>query len=235
MKCLRMVVLVGVVLALLAACAPAYPEPTATPTPALPAEFQPSFGCNARIIEQPFERGRMYWLGRSQDQRCATVPDFTPGAGEIWVLFYDGGNLSGRWARYVDDWDETTMPESDPELLPPDGLIQPVRGFGHVWRNKLTEAERELIGWATLSEWPIVTVYQYISEGYTDPDGEFVPVPGEHHFDDLGGNAVLIFEEPQTFRIVVVNPTPTPAPAATATPDPTALTETAAPTPSPTP
>ena len=42
------------------------------------------------------------------------------------------------------------MPDADPDIEPPDGLVQPVRGFGWVWRNG--SEVRERLGWATEPE-----------------------------------------------------------------------------------
>ncbi|HFD38973.1 MAG TPA: hypothetical protein ENJ31_03870, partial [Anaerolineae bacterium] len=79
---------------------------------------------------QPFERGLMFW--RADEQA-------------VYVLYE-----RGEWARYPDRWDESQPPE-DPSLTPPDGLQQPVRGFGKVWREQLGGPQAE-IGWALESE-----------------------------------------------------------------------------------
>jgi hypothetical protein len=82
---------------------------------------------------QPFERGTMIWLGTQ---------------GRIYVLYGDG-----MWESFADEWREG-QPDSDPSFVPPqEGLIQPVRGFGLVWRNNATLRER--IGWALGSEIPL--------------------------------------------------------------------------------
>jgi hypothetical protein len=58
---------------------------------------------------------------------------------------------------YADDWNEGD-PEDDPTLTPPDGLYQPVRGFGLVWR---TYSEvRDRLGWAVDQEVGFDTVIQ---------------------------------------------------------------------------
>ncbi len=79
---------------------------------------------------QPFERGSMFWR---QDVR------------DIDALYADGW-----WNRYDDTWDES-QPADDPSLTPPEGLLQPVRGFGKVWREQLDGPEAD-IGWALAPE-----------------------------------------------------------------------------------
>ena len=54
--------------------------------------------------------------------------------------------LNGPWVRYEDTWDDT-QPTDDPSLTPPEGLVQPMRGFGKVWREQLGGPQAQ-IGWA---------------------------------------------------------------------------------------
>ena len=75
---------------------------------------------------QPFERGLMFWRAD---------------LGDIDVLHVDGW-----WAGYDDTWDET-QPVDDPALVPPEGLLQPVRGFGKLWREQLGGPQAS-VGWA---------------------------------------------------------------------------------------
>lgn len=75
---------------------------------------------------QDFQHGYMLW---AEDE------------GMIYV-FYDGGG----WENYPDRWEEG-MAEQDPSFgPPPEGLIQPKRGFGLVWQEH--PAVRERLGWA---------------------------------------------------------------------------------------
>lgn len=92
---------------------------------------------------QPFERGQMFWRG---DEKA------------IYVL-----NADGTWARYVDTWD-ASQPAYDPSLAPPEGLWQPVRGFGVVWRDHLG-GPRASIGWAFAAEQPKELVVQRFAGG----------------------------------------------------------------------
>ena len=79
---------------------------------------------------QQFHNGQMIWR---EDQLW------------IYVLYNDG-----RWEGYADRWLEGD-PEDDPALIPPEGLQQPIRGFGRVWRENLGGAKAP-IGWAQEKE-----------------------------------------------------------------------------------
>ncbi len=85
---------------------------------------------------QAFERGRMVWVGSQ---------------GLIYVLYGDGG--SPAYNVFPDEW-QPGMAESDPSLSPPPGLIQPVRGFGRLWRGEgaAGPSVRERLGWALSPE-----------------------------------------------------------------------------------
>jgi hypothetical protein len=98
-------------------------------------------------VEQLFEHGRMIWL---ESQR------------KIYVLF-GGGQPAAPDAPpdgflvFDDTW-QPGEPESDPALVPPAGLNQPVRGFGKVWRN--WPHVRAGLGWALAPEQAFNGVYQ---------------------------------------------------------------------------
>jgi hypothetical protein len=123
--------------------------PTATPVPTpTPCGYQvdPRFEAGAAFLErlgcatqpavemagayQPFQRGRMFWRG---DEK------------QIYVVRRDG-----TWAAFQDTWAEG-QPSTDPALTPPEGLLQPIRGFGKVWREQLGGPDAQ-IGWATEHE-----------------------------------------------------------------------------------
>jgi hypothetical protein len=59
------------------------------------------------------------------------------------------GNPTDLYWHLSDTWQEG-QPENDPSLAPPDGLMQPIRGFGTAWRS--TPAVRDALGWATNNE-----------------------------------------------------------------------------------
>ena len=98
---------------------PASPTVTFTPAPtATPDVFPtPSIG-EIFVAEQGFERGRMFWLEP---------------VNQIWVITQeeDGRNA---WYVFQDTYDDDE-PESDTSLEPPTGLMQPIRGFGKLWRE----------------------------------------------------------------------------------------------------
>jgi hypothetical protein len=120
-------------------------SPSPSPTPC--AQALPDLGCplspqqSAPMARQPFQQGRMVWIGSA------------PGLAE-WervVIVLSGADTSrGVWRRFADTWQEG-QPESDPAIVPPESLRQPVRGFGKVWREQLGGPIAS-IGWATASE-----------------------------------------------------------------------------------
>ncbi len=85
-----------------------------------------------QAAEQAFERGTMLWVATEN---------------RIYVLYNDGQQYA--WDSYTDEWHEG-MPEIDPTLVPPDGLLQPRRGFGLVWREQ--PGVRDRLGWALRPE-----------------------------------------------------------------------------------
>jgi photosystem II stability/assembly factor-like uncharacterized protein len=98
-------------------------------------ERVPALGCPASepvetfLARQPFEDGLMIWR-----------KDTT----EIYVL-----TGVGRWQIFDDTWDES-QPQDDPTLTPPADRLQPVRGFGKIWREQ--GGPQAAIGWATAVE-----------------------------------------------------------------------------------
>lgn len=94
---------------------------------------------------QRFEHGVMIWLATSQ---------------EIFV-FCDSARSSATYLRVVDAWREG-MPDQDPDLVPPAGSYQPVRGFGLVWRTETLDGRslREELGWAIEPESGFETAIQ---------------------------------------------------------------------------
>jgi hypothetical protein len=153
---------------------PPTPVPTATPIPATPAPLsaEPPAGLfrprgplatsweadadlQARIgwaitedpapinmAQQVFATGMMLWR---EDIRS------------IYVLSDDG-----RWTLHPDTFVEGE-PESDPSLSPPAGYLQPIRGFGKVWRENADVRER--LGWARSREGSVVGMIQEFERG----------------------------------------------------------------------
>ncbi len=93
---------------------------------------------NSDLSLQQFENGYMLW---AQD------------SGLIVVLFGGGGyHYSG------DTW-QAGEPVSDPEIVPPAGLLQPEYGFGKLWRE--FEWIRNNLGWAVAPETRYYGSYQW--------------------------------------------------------------------------
>jgi hypothetical protein len=84
---------------------------------------------------QTFEHGTMLWTENDYGWYLER---------HIYVLYDDG-----TFDLFDDAWDDT-QPFDDPTLIPPDGLYQPVAGFGKVWREEA--GVRDRLGWATESE-----------------------------------------------------------------------------------
>jgi photosystem II stability/assembly factor-like uncharacterized protein len=121
-------------------------SPAPIPTPC--AQGLPDLGCPlspeqpVAMAHQPFQRGRMVWIGSGSGL----------GDWEKVVVVLNGAGTSGggTWQRFSDAWQEG-QPEADPALVPPEGLVQPVRGFGVAWREQLGGPQAS-IGWATAPE-----------------------------------------------------------------------------------
>lgn len=98
-----------------------------------PTSQQPNLPPQAWVVQtayQSFERGFMVWSSRLGwvEQRV------------IYVLFNDGS-----YRRFDDAWQEGVDPERGGES-PPEGLLEPARGFGKVWRDN--PEVRAGLGWA---------------------------------------------------------------------------------------
>ena len=102
-----------------------------TPAPAECPRFPAQM---AAAAVQQFEYGRMIWLANG---------DLSGGA-LIYVL-YD----NGMYDVFVDLWQNGDM-ELDDTLVVPAGFLQPVRGFGLVWRAQ--SGVRGALGWALAPE-----------------------------------------------------------------------------------
>jgi LysM repeat protein len=111
------------------------------------------------VAYQPFEHGFMIWR-----------PDLA--SQTIWIYLEDspGGHV------FIDEWDgETITFDEDP----PDGLVQPVRGFGKVWVEN--EWVRQSLGWGTADEvgyemelQQTQTAYNAYYHFHSLPDGRLV-------------------------------------------------------------
>ncbi|MBN1178239.1 MAG: hypothetical protein JXD18_03450 [Anaerolineae bacterium] len=126
------------------ACAYAWAAPLADNPPSTRCPSEAQVGAAA---QQPFENGFMVWFGPTN---------------AIYVFYnQDAVGLPNRYRVFPDAFVEGD-PESDPAIVPPAGLYQPVRGFGLLWR---TQPEvRDLLGWATAPEAGFDTWLQYYAE-----------------------------------------------------------------------
>lgn len=113
------------------------PAPIACPL------YEPTYTWAA---EQAFQNGRAIWLEEILGAGVVTE-------GVILVLYDDG-----RWQSYHDTW-TSAEPETDPEIVSPEGLYQPTRGFGKLWRE--SEGVREELGWALSAEQGFESAWQW--------------------------------------------------------------------------
>jgi serine/threonine-protein kinase len=130
---------------------------TTTLTISLDSIVTGSLGCpRAEAIEvdaarQPFEHGWLLWR-RDVNLIYGLEPD------QSWFF-------TGDTRRDGD-------PSDDPAIIPPNGLYQPVRGFGKVWREE--SGVRESLGWATAEEQGFTAIIQEFAGGtvWQDAEGE---------------------------------------------------------------
>ena len=111
------------------------PDPWLFPNP--PQDQCPIWTVRTLIVRQRFERGWLLWT--EADNNIYVLPD------------------GGTWTDCEDLWQEG-MPESDSSIVPPQGFLQPVRGFGLLWRQGEVYVSykegwvRDFLGWATEPE-----------------------------------------------------------------------------------
>jgi hypothetical protein len=115
---------------------------------------------------------------------------------QIWVLVVEGPG-HGAWTVYEDTFEEG-QPESDPSIVPPTPLLQPMRGFGKLWRDN--PEVRDELGWAETPEFGYVSNYEYHPGGEV-VDGEYVPGPGYHVLFSLYDEAFRFNEEDGTWQL----------------------------------
>lgn len=157
--------------------------PTATPTlTPTPDPFPETIIGSIYVAEQRFEGGWMFWLQPNT---------------QIWVLTENDGGKN-IWSVYEDTFVEGDA-ESDPQILPPEGRLQPIRGFGKLWREN--PEVRLATGWALDVEIGHTTRYEYHHGGFVNDDNEYVPEPGYHQVRNLGGDAVQFIEGSRSWRI----------------------------------
>jgi hypothetical protein len=114
---------------------------------------------STQAAEQVFEGGRMIWLEHAAPLRqwgwsAEGKDDF------VILVFYTQGYSGPAWQMFVDAWREGE-PDSDPNIVPPQGMYQPVRGFGKAWRAH--PEVRQRLGWALGQEKGFSATYQQVS------------------------------------------------------------------------
>lgn len=155
--------------------------PTATTTPT-PDPFPTPVEGQVYVAEQRFEDGWMFWLQP---------------VGQIWVLTINDEN-QGVWSVYEDTFIEGEA-EVDPEIIPPEGLFQPERGFGKLWREN--PEVRDAVGWAVEIELGHTTKYEYHAGGSVNEDNEYEQGPGYHLVESLFGDTFRFNEGSFTWRL----------------------------------
>ncbi len=150
------------------------------------AAVQQRLGCPSgapytiKLVVQPFQTGFMFWRETK----------------EIYVITTAGlqkGAPTDTFWRVPDNWNES-IPASDPGLVAPAGLLQPIRGFGYVWRSNANV--RNSLGWALAGEEPFDSTWQDFEHGWmmTSNNGAvfaFSPLDGPPvttgiHFGPMG-------------------------------------------------
>ena len=156
------------------------PTMAATMTPSITPTLDPfptTTVSQVQVAEERFQHGRMFWL----------LP-----VEQIWVMVEDSNDPTrGIWTVYNDTFVDGE-PESDPSLVPPDGLVQPERGFGKLWREN--PDVKAAVGWALEAEFGHVTRYEYHPGGFVNDQGVYVPGPGYHILQSWFGD-VFRFNE----------------------------------------
>jgi hypothetical protein len=114
-------------------------------SPAVQAQLgfaQSEFQVSTAGALQQFEHGVMFWR---QD------------TSSLYALFNDG-----NWQSWPDTFVEGQA-EFDPALVPPAGRLQPIRGFGKVWRSET--GVQEALGWALAQESAADVTFQNFEHG----------------------------------------------------------------------
>jgi hypothetical protein len=161
-----------------------------TPIPPLNA-FPTSSIAPIQVAEQVFEGGRLFWLQPTR---------------QIWAIV-EAGPLAGRWYVFDDTFQDGEA-ELDPSLVPPEGYIQPIRGFGKVWRSN-TEL-REALGWAIAAEIGYVGNYEYHPGGALNERGLYEAGPGYHILTSQTNQPLRFDETTWTWEYIQLDITPTP-------------------------
>ncbi|NWG17246.1 MAG: hypothetical protein HXY41_11475 [Chloroflexi bacterium] len=112
------------------------------------AEVPQRLGCPIQIVAQfrgtaqVFERGAMYWRGDT---------------GEIWAIVTSGPSAGRYWTA------QQSGEEANADILVPEGLRVPVRGFGWMWRS--VPEVRDALGFARTDEQELAMQSQRFESG----------------------------------------------------------------------
>lgn len=162
------------------------PQPTITintPAPTMtPDIFPTQTVAQVQVAEQVFENGRMFWLQP---------------VSQIWVMIIDEEGR-GRWLRYEDTFDENEDVDTDPDIVAPEGKIQPERGFGKLWREN--PEVRDALGWAITPEFGYISQYEYHPGGEV-VDNIYTIGSGHHILFSLNSEAFRFDEETNSWRL----------------------------------
>jgi len=95
-----------------------------------------------QFAEQPFENGYMIW---------SAIPDPD-------LFFAIVGGDKGKWfvadQKEVDSYNPRDGVSCELDTSPPNGLYQPIRGFGALWCGR--EEIRDQVGWGTMPEFAVI-------------------------------------------------------------------------------
>ncbi len=126
---------------------------------------------------------------------------YVPDRKAVWVFVLPDATApsaftAGLWLAYADTFSEDE-PETDPAIVAPEGLIQPKRGFGKVWREN--GPVRDALGWATEIELPYPATITDYAIGKFDSSGKFAPSAFIHTITDFDGDVIHLDEATRTW------------------------------------
>jgi hypothetical protein len=102
----------------------------------------------------------MIWL-----EHAALIRQWDWGTGSkddfIIMALYSPGVAWTQKQTFIDAWTPNEL-DSDPDIVPPNGFFQPIRGFGKVWRTH--SDVRQKMGWALGQEQGFDAVCQLVSD-----------------------------------------------------------------------
>ncbi|MBW7882970.1 MAG: hypothetical protein H3C34_10090 [Caldilineaceae bacterium] len=148
-----------------------------TPTPLPLTEAEPLTGEPPAGLFRPEGSFAAMWENTARIQQDlgwakSAGPDSYPGAfqrfdGGVMVWVQEGSRVfvifnDGTWQRFTDTWQEGE-PERDPAIAVPAGKLQPIRGFGKLWRQ--VPSVREQLGWALAKEEAVGVQEQIFERG----------------------------------------------------------------------